>query len=502
MGLSVRWFGVILGLVVVVAMVQRLDNLDQKSLWADELFTLSIAKYQPLLPEKGMPIYRQIDVYQISDQDTFLTAKAGEQSPPLNDLLEKAAVTYLGITEIAARLPSAVSSCALLLWFAWFAWHHPDRKVRRVIGWSLLVLALHPTLLIYAREGRAYGLGVSLVGMAGLLWMLRWRDGWRNWQEPSWMETILFLMACYSHYHAAIIVALLLSADAVMATKRRSIKAWSRLVTLGLVFMSWVALNAHTILFTTQGGVAWGARVSAWDQKLSTLTDAVTAVHPYWLILGAVLLCALALSRIPGRENLLPPVPLRRILALVALCSVYIALAALVIASAGMGHPRFFIFIIPFIAVILGIIFAQVESHGRGLVVGVAIAVLASATPTDRIKSITEKEDFRSMAIYGARGAIDSTLFLYPWVPNKNYYRLYLHRFLGEDPVQRMIGISHAKEAVQICKKIEGHKHVVVVAHNSGRAVIEAVNSTCGAKWPMRSREQFFGTFSEHWRAA
>ena len=49
----------------------RLNNLDRKSLWADELFTLAIAQYQPLIPKIGQPLYRQIQVVDIGDDDSF-----------------------------------------------------------------------------------------------------------------------------------------------------------------------------------------------------------------------------------------------------------------------------------------------------------------------------------------------------------------------------------------------------------------------------------------------
>src|ERR1035437_6849264 len=296
MSLSVRWFGVWLGLLVAVGVGLRFHDLGQRSLWGDELGTLAIAQFYPLLPEAGQPLYRRIQVRQIGDGDTFLTAKAAEQSPPLNDLLEKATANWLGPTELAARLPAALAACALLFWFAGFAWLHPDPYVRRVLGWSLLLLVLYPALVMYAKEGRAYSVGVSLIGMAGLLWMLRWRDGWRSWSSPCWVEIGLFTLACYSHYIAALLVVLLLSADAVMATKRRSGQAWGRLLALGLVFLVWLVLNAHTILFTSEGGVAW-APASTWDHVLMTLNDSLAVMHPYWLGLAGLVLLGLILMR-------------------------------------------------------------------------------------------------------------------------------------------------------------------------------------------------------------
>ncbi len=109
MSLRRRWLAGLLGVLVAFGVGLRLHHLDEKSLWADELFTLAIAKYYPFLPEEGQPLYRRISVLQIGDGDTYLTAKAAEQSPPLNDLLEKITVTWLGTTEFAARLPAVVA---------------------------------------------------------------------------------------------------------------------------------------------------------------------------------------------------------------------------------------------------------------------------------------------------------------------------------------------------------------------------------------------------------
>ena len=208
MSLPRQWLAGLLALLVTLVVGLRFHDLGEKSLWADELFTLAIAKYYPLLPEEGQPMYRRMSLLQIGDGDTFLTAKASEQSPPLNDLLEKVTVQWLGTTEFAARLPAVLARCILLLWYAGFAWRHPDSGVRRVLLWSVFFLTFYPFLILYSQEGRAYSVGVSTLGMAGLLWMLRWRNGGRWWSPPGWAEIALFALACYSHYNAAVLVVL------------------------------------------------------------------------------------------------------------------------------------------------------------------------------------------------------------------------------------------------------------------------------------------------------
>lgn len=478
--------------------VLRLNNLDQKSLWSDELFTLGMAKYQLLLPKEGQPLYRQIQVHDITDVDTFLTAKAAEQSPPLNDLLEKAALNLPVNMELSSRLPAALASCLLLVWFAAFAWRHPDPQVRRVLEWALAILALHPSLVVFAREGRAYSLGVSLVGMGGLLWLLRWRNGWRAWQPPGWAEIALFTLACYSHYNAALTVALLLCADAIMATKSRSGTAWIRLLTLGFAFSIWLALNAHAILFTAQGGVAWTPQSMA-ERTTQAPNDAITALHLPWLGFALGLgSCLLLYFWRQGKLHWFGVTALR-FWSLTGIALVYLVLSAMMVSKAGMGHPRYYIFIIPLTSIMMGL--ALVEVRQRWLAISALAFLVFLAEPTARLMNSLGYNDFRSMAWAGARGADERTQFLYPSEANRNFYRLYLQRFMGQDPVERMTAISYETQAPQVCEKLKPYNHIVVVSHGVGRGVIESVYAACGKRWPMREQQEFSQTFTEHWRA-
>jgi hypothetical protein len=484
-------------LVVIWGSVLRLNNLDQKSLWIDELFTLAIAQYQPLIPKVGQPLYRQIQVVDIGNDDSFLTAKAAEQSPPLYDLLVKATLNLPVNMELSSRLPAALSSCLLLLWFAVFVWRHPDPRVRRVLRWATVLVALHPALVLYAQEGRAYGLGTSLVGMGGLLWALRWRNGWREWQPPGWVEIGLFTLACYSHYNAALVVAMLLLPDAVMATKARSAKGWIRLLTLGVVFSIWLALNAHAIFFTAQGGVAWSTS-SLLQSGEQVKRDMLAALHPPWLALALVLaLCLLGLqwyqSKLRGHSA-----GVLRVGALAGLIMLYLVLSTVMVAKAGMGHPRYYIFIIPFVLILMALILSELRRSWLAAVALVLTVVMAG--PTKDLVGRQGSNDFRSMSWVASRGSTDSTLFLYPWQPNRNYYRLYLQRFLGHDPLANMIAVSFEAHADEVCQRLTGRGHIVALGHESGRAVIDAVYAKCGKNWPKRDQMDFHQTFTEHWR--
>lgn len=491
-----RRFAALLLLVLVLGSGLRWSQLDKKSLWSDELFTLSMAGHHPLVPTDGMRWFERKQVTAINDADSFLTAKAAEQSPPLNDLLEMATVHWLGMTELAARLPAAVASCALLLWFAWFAWRHPEQLVRRTLAWATLLLALHPSLQLYAQDGRAYSVGVSLIGMGGLLWMLRWRHGPDQWRPPGWGEIALLTLACYTHYNAAVMVAILLAPDAWAATRRSDRRAWWRLLTLAAAFSVWLGLNAHAIVFTAQGGVAWH-NLSTGERLVGTALDWYSALNGYLLIVvlavGIGQATSLRLAAGDARKSWYE----HAYVSLAAMTVVYLLVAAWVVSRAGMGHPRFYIFATPLVVVAMAMVLAEVPTGWR---TGFMLAVVVAVTwPAMREARHMPKEDFRAIASDAVKWIDAETPILFPNAANRNTYRIYLERFWKRDPRPQMVDVNAVSDAAAVCARIVTARKVAVQAHDSGKSVIDAVYAQCGANWPNRQRRQFHIAYSEQW---
>jgi hypothetical protein len=488
----------LLGVILTLGFTLRFHDLGSRSLWSDELFTLAIAMHHPIIPEHGQPWFKRINVKEISDGDTFLTAKAGEQSPPLHDLVEKASINLLGATEFAARLPGAIASCVLLLWFAWFAVADPDARVRRTLLWAVFLLALSPALVTYSQDARAYSLGTSLLGMAGLLWMLRWRAGWRHWSPPGWGEIALFTLASYTHYNAALLVALLLGVDAIMATWNRSVIAWQRLLVVGVTFSVWLYFNSHTIFFTAGGGVAWG-QYGPSNFVSQAIIDASVAVHQPWLAfilcLGWALL-ALHFFRRPGSALSAETLTLFFLASLVA---IYVVLAAAMAARAGMASPRYFLFIVPTAMIAFSLCLVKLEPAWQ--VAAAAVVIVALALPGMRSPALDIREDYREMTEFAVKDTGEDVVFLFPWAPNRDLYRYYLDRLRGLDSRSQMRAVSSVEEAAQVCEQLKNVRHVAVVAHESGRERIDSVYAACGVNWPSRETKLFWTTFSEHWRA-
>ncbi|XVJ71334.1 MAG: hypothetical protein HEQ39_18340 [Rhizobacter sp.] len=494
--LRTRLFYFFLVLLVLTGSALRFQNIDQKSFWADELFTLRMAIYHPLVPDIGQPWYRKTSIHEIRDGDTFLTAKTAEQHPPLQDLLEKASVNALGLSEFSARLPGAVAACLLLAWFAWFASRSNVAWERRALTWALLLLTFSPALVIYAQDARAYSLGTSLIGMGGLLWLSRWQQGWRQMRPPGWGEIVLLLLACYSHYNAAAMVAVLLLPDFLLACKTRNRTPLIRLASLTLAFSVWLALSAHTILATSKGSVAWG--LTALQKTFATINGTIAVFHGPWLWLFLVAWLAVVARHFSTQPQVAAPRWAVQIFFLQVLLAIYIALAGWIVATAGMAHPRFYIFAVPLFLVMLGLLLGQIQ-RTRWAVLAALIA-LSVTLPTKHRNELQSFEDFRGMTKAALQGSGQDSVFLFPWPANRDMYRLYLDQLSGQDNRGRMVGVAETRDMADLCERLKDVKHIAVLAHDSGRKFISEFYSVCGHRWPSRQLLQFHNTFAEHWR--
>ena len=105
----------------------------------------------------------------------------------------------------------------------------------------------------------------------------------------------------------------------------------------------------------------------------NAIQDAVATLHPYWLGLAAALLVIVIAARNwkTRAYDYLSSATALRLCALAGLTLIYLVLAGKVAATAGMTHSRFFIFVVPFLVVMIAILPAQkdhvmVLGHARG----------------------------------------------------------------------------------------------------------------------------------------
>ena len=191
--------GFLLAVMVLLVLLGgwlRLHDLGAKSLWADELFSVSVAHDHPFVPDNGQPVFERLRILDVTLGQSFLTAKGADQSPPLFELLDKASIAVLGLNDFSARFPSALAGCLLLAWLGWRWARAADGTERAVFGWALLLCALDPVLVQYAQEARVYSTGTLLAGMLCGWWFLRWHRGLASSPLPGWVKPCSGPMIC------------------------------------------------------------------------------------------------------------------------------------------------------------------------------------------------------------------------------------------------------------------------------------------------------------------
>jgi hypothetical protein len=179
---------------------------------------------------------------------------------------------------------------------------------------------------------------------------------------------------------------------------------------------------------------------------------------------------------------------------------VYLAIAGKIVAMAGMGSARYYIFAMPLMAIAFGVVLGALRDRWAQL--AVVVLVVGLAAKDVRHSPMEPREDFREMTFAGIQGLDSGSLILYPWAPNRDLYRIYLERYLHGDPRPIMVGISSEAEIPQVCERLKTAPHVAVLAHAAGRSIIDSVYAACGSHWPARQQHDFHITFAEHWRTA
>ncbi|WP_298437703.1 hypothetical protein [Ottowia sp.] len=398
--------GFLLAVMVLLVLLGgwlRLHDLGAKSLWADELFSVSVAHDHPFVPDNGQPVFERLRILDVTLGQSFLTAKGADQSPPLFELLDKASIALLGLNEFSARFPSALAGCLLLAWLGWRWARAADGTERAVFGWALLLCALDPVLVRYAQEARVYSTGTLLAGMLCGWWFLRWHRGLASSPLPGWGEIAVFVLACYGHNNLILLSAILLASYGLEALRRGDWRAIARLAVVPLAFLPWVWLSWHTMFFTMDRGIAWVqfTWAQAWAEALRS-TDIVFLRPWIWLVCAAALAAGLWRGGAwwrgdsgvaPDAAGPLRAFPWLTALAMLLLILVYDALVSAVVARTGVYHYRHIIFMVPAMAMLGGVLFSTWRRPWvHALLV---LAVVAAAVQPIRATFAEPKTDVR-----------------------------------------------------------------------------------------------------------
>jgi hypothetical protein len=490
---SARLLVLLLGLLLFGAAL-RFHKLGADGLWSDELFTSSMVLQHPA--DSGLTDFRRISVFEIRPEDSFWSAKGGEQSPPLFELLTKLSVACLGRTEFALRFVSALSGVLFLAFLAVRAGREHDAAFRTGLVLSLFLSALSPPLVEYAQEGRAYGLGVSLTGVLCVLWLERLRRGFLQAPLPRLPELACMLLACHVHYNALAFVGLLLLTYGYAALCSGRAKDIARLALVPLGCIPWVALNAHTILFTSAGGVRWRDFTAA-----ESLTGAMRAnlllLGPSVLVLSLFLLWALFGAHFTRARVAATGWGLLGY-ALVSLFLLNTLMVAMITMRSGMEHPRYYLFALPLVHLALGLGLAALPMRFVLKLIPLGIFVAASGSEV-RAYYAERNEGYREVTHWLREHVAPDAQVVYTWGPNLAMYRFYLERYFDADADARALPISSAAEAPSVCARLGPARQVALIGHASHRPLLTALYDACGTRYVLRREKELRSVVGQVW---
>lgn len=483
-------------IAIILGSVMRLYHLDSKSLWSDELYSASIARYFPLLPQAESEWFRSTDIHHVSDVDTFWTAKATELSPPLFELITKLTVNLFGPNEIAMRMPSALASILMLFWIALQAWKKRGCEEFYVFFWVVLLSAISATYIQYAQEARPYSLGIFFSAILCINWYQRWSDGIDKAEIPKWGEITVFVLACYTHYYLLCLCAILLAGYFWIALRRLEWKSLLKLSIVPLVCTPWIALNFHTLLPGSYGAFAYAP-------AMGRLESIDTALQMTGQIVGAATVFAVAIMTyfLMGKKiftetiNNLPSV-FKAAFAMLSVSMLYLLVISQLEMKSGLFHSRHFVFILPALYVLIGVLLSHFARH---LWVAIATIIILVTTQIIPIRSYynTPKEGYRDAVAWLTPKMGQGAIIVTGWNTNRYFFKFYLDQ---EKNTFQQRSISSPAEADIICKDLQKNKEFGVIAHIVHKGMVDALASSCSVNFELIETGVIYGMVAQRWK--
>lgn len=473
----------------------RFHELGHDGLWSDELFTSSMIRQHPLTAD--ISTFRRTTIFDVTPEDSFWTAKGAEQSPPLFELLTKAVLTILPASEFSLRLVSAVAGCLWLLFLALRVKSTEDPLLRRTYLVAAVFGAVSVSLIEYSQEARAYGVGALCTGIITVRWLERWYSGFMSAKLPRAGELAIFVLGCHAHYNVVVFSALVLGSYGIVALRTKRFADLARLAIVPLACVPWVALNAHTIVFTSGGGVGW--RPIGPGEALQGAFRCALELPGRALLVVAAGLAGLHLIRRTFRSQTLAPKVRTTVLAMLALSVVYVVLVAFVTMRAGMMHPRYYLYMLPGIHLGIALMLAAtVTSTGAQSVV---LLCLLGGSALDLDAYYSKERDGHREATAWLRSQTTEArpTIIHTWRPNLAMKRFYLESYFDSDADDRAIGISSPSEAHSVCQRVGAPKRVLLLSQEAHRRFAEAALAACSHKFRLTDERTIRGVFGQVW---
>jgi len=445
-----------------VAAFLRFTKLGHESLWSDELFSVSTALS---LGDRPWFSYVPKFVQQLTYDDSFLTRKVADYSPPLYEVLLFVWSQLFGQSEFALRSMSAIGGLLAVL-VMYFGLRKILKPVVAMAAASLL--AFSPGAIFYSMEARSYSLTLLLATLATVRLTRAYLglspQGIKKLSSPNWKDITVLILLSYSHYTGLVVAACLAVIHLILISMKTDIiKDSLRFLLVPLALAPWFLLTIRTLESSVSGAAAWkeyGTEEIIFGMlaPASTFLLPIIGYLPAWIALFMLACSASISSTLNSTEGLR-----RRISKEVTLSLMFfLILTALFIFSlnsafsVGMWSERYFLAGLP-VGIISLILLSSRVTYSNILKILILILLLTS-TLTVTVSNASphpHKEDYRGASSWITSNLETQSLIVMGWPANESFYRYYLDRDLASTyPKPGLESVASRNDVVKLCNGV------------------------------------------------
>lgn len=477
----------------------RWHDIDMIGLWSDELFTVSAAL--DVGEGKSWLAYVSKVIPELKINDSFLTWKAADNTPPLYELLLIVWAKVFGSSDFALRsLSAAIGSLVPAVFY--FGLRRPLGNRAALLG--MIILCLSPAALAYSQEVRAYILTMLLSTAAVVLLINRVLDTNADTLvhdkklPPFWVDIVVYIFLSYSHYTGLFTYGLLsvIYFFLVIVPQKRYSHVF-KLLLVPVAIAPWFYLSWKAFKFTSHGGLAWGT------YHFSDIASMMIPKTIDFFLMGAgsvmVLMWLVALlGALTGRDQagkwffsmqtiqeklcdkkMLLALAFILVVLMQFLYSVYNAF------SSKMWHPRYFSASVPIVIASLSLLFSTLKNwKGIAFFATAAISCFSLMTVSkyfhDRPNS---GEGYREASHYIAENVHPDAKIVLGWEANAAFYSHYLKpQLLAKNYAVDMLAVSMPNDVADFCSKLSNATQQVILFQHEAQSYINQMNSCSQVK--------------------
>ncbi len=496
-------------LIVLVSVALRFYHLTTLSLWTDELF--SLATVTLVGGDTPWYLYARKSLSALRLEDSFLTWKAAEHSPPLFEALLWVWVKLFGNSDFAVRsLSATLGSFAPLIMF--LGLRKSLGTYAAVVGG--LTLAVMPAAVLYAQELRTYSLLITLSTLATVRLIEHLCQSHSPTYQPdsSWwthysVDIVIYTLMSYAHY-TGFILAFAYSAIRVASAfiGRRKEFYLINFLWVPVALAPWIYLNSHTLALTNNGAMGWRSYVISdiWELMIPAIS---TFFIPgkYSLMVSGLAFTAIGYFGVRGASAQTKSstawfrdIRTMIISAFLFVLALQLAHSAYTAFNARVWHWRYFSVSIPICAAFFALLASQAGRYKwLTSILMAALVIICLQELSVRYKT-DMKEDYRGAAQYIVRRSHDKPLVVVTGHGNKTYYLHYLKKLMSEAKIEfDFQSIESSTDLSELCASAAQTKsrQVFIFYHISHKTIAEPLRSMCVEALKFRSEESFFGLF-------